>query len=135
MPAAPADPTGFPTGNRGRFELDIAPRSHRIKAMEVDFTKKLVACIREAAHPLRVVLFGSAARGEDRPDSDVDVLVVVPDGTARRKVAGDIYERLAGLERPVDVVVVTTEDVERYRAARGLVIEAALREGREIYAA
>ena len=37
----------------------------------------LVGRIVEAVHPRRIILFGSAARNEMRPDSDLDVLVVM----------------------------------------------------------
>ena len=48
--------------------------------MDADFTSRQVARICEAARPLRVVLFGSAARGDDRP---ADVVVVIDDGVRR----------------------------------------------------
>jgi uncharacterized protein len=46
-----------------------------------------------------------------------------------------IYRSLIGVGQAVDVVVVTPEDVDRYRDARALVIAPALREGRVVYAA
>jgi uncharacterized protein len=46
-----------------------------------------------------------------------------------------IYRILIGVGQAVDVVVVTPEDVDRYRDALGLVIAPALREGRVVYAA
>ena len=52
----------------------------------------------ETVQPVRIVLFGSAA-GEMRAKSDLDVLVIVPDGQHRRRVAGTIY-RARRLERP-----------------------------------
>jgi predicted nucleotidyltransferase len=48
---------------------------------------RLVKQIVEAVHPLRTILFGSAARGEMGPDSDLDFLVVVPEGTHRLDAA------------------------------------------------
>lgn len=57
----------------------------------------LVNRIVETAHPLQVILFGSAARNEMGPDSDLDILVVVPDGVHRRKTAQNIYRVLWGL--------------------------------------
>ena len=85
------------------------------------------------AHDLRV--FGSAARGDPGPHSDIDLLVVVPPGTHRRDTARGIYRALAHVGFAVDVIVVTTEDVSRYRHAPGTVISSALAEGRELYAA
>ena len=45
----------------------------------------LVGRIVAAVHPLRIIVFGSAARGDMNADSDIDVMVVMPDGTHRLK--------------------------------------------------
>ena len=89
----------------------------------------------EAVHPLRVVLFGSAARGEMTPDSDVDLLVVMPEGTHRRKAMEYLHTQFSGLPFPVEIVVATPEDLERYGQSVGLIYRSALEEGRELYAA
>ena len=96
--------------------------------------QEIVRRIVEVAQPERIILFGSAARGTTGPDSDVDLLVVKR-GVHRRKLAGEIYMRLIGVGRAVDVVVVTPEDIERFGDSPALVIEPALREGKVIYAA
>ena len=57
---------------------------------------ELVRRIVEAVHPRRVILFGSAARGEMGPNSDLDILVIMPDGTHRRRTAQEIYRRMWG---------------------------------------
>jgi predicted nucleotidyltransferase len=94
---------------------------------------ELVRRIVEAAKPLRIVLFGSAATGTMGPDSDLDLLVVVRDGTHRRRTASHIYHCLCGLGYPKDVVVVTQEDVNQYGDNPSLIIRAALAGGRELY--
>lgn len=88
--------------------------------------------IREAA-PTRIVLFGSAARDEMGPDSDLDVLVIVPDGVHRRQTAQKIYRALLGLGFATDVAVVTENDVRRFSNEHSLVICHALREGKDLY--
>ena len=85
--------------------------------------------------PRQVFLFGSAARGDLHENSDIDLLVVVPNGTHRRKTAQSIYRNMVGLEFGADIVVVTEGDVERYRDAEGWVIREALAEGRLVYGA
>ncbi len=84
------------------------------------------------ARPEKVILFGSAARGEWGPDSDLDLLVI-KSGVHRRRLAQAIYRNLVGVGFPVDVVVVTPEDVERYGDSIGLILEPALREGKVVY--
>jgi uncharacterized protein len=89
----------------------------------------------EAVHPLRIILFGSAARGEMKPNSDLDILVVMTEGVHRRKTAQAIYQRLMGLTTSVDIVVATEEDLRLYGDNFSLVYYFALRDGKEIYAA
>lgn len=100
-----------------------------------DKLRDLVRRIVEASHPLRVVLFGSFARGEAGRYSDIDVLVVVEEGSHRRHTAQKIYRNLLGFGESVDVVVATPSDMERYAESPGLVYREAARDGRELYAA
>ncbi len=94
----------------------------------------LVKSIVETAHPLRILLFGSAARGTMNQDSDLDVLVVMPEGTNRLRIAGDIYMNL-DIEYPVDIVVATEGDLEEYAEDFSRVYYPAIKEGITIYAA
>jgi|SRR5689334_2599157 len=102
---------------------------------DLEALRELVRRIVEVAHPLRIILFGSAAREEMQPDSDLDVLVVVPDDTHRRRTTQSIYRRLIGFPLAVDVVVATEDDLRRYQDNFSLVYYPAMREGKEIYAA
>ncbi len=95
----------------------------------------LVRRIVEVAQPELIVLFGSAARGEMGPDSDLDVLVVKSGVEHRRRLAQDIYMNLSGVGMGVDIIVLTPEDIEAQRDSVGSIIGPALAEGRVIYAA
>ena len=103
-------------------------------ALDAALLDEIVRRVVEAAHPDRIILFGSAARGELGPDSDVDLLVVKSRVSDRGRLAEDIHLRFFGLPVSVDVLVVTPEDLEAYRDAVGTIIGPALREGREVYA-
>ena len=96
---------------------------------------EVVRRIVEVARPDRIILFGSAARGDAGPESDLDLLVVKRGVEHRRRLAQLIYRRLLGVEVPVDVLVVTPEDIEESRDKVGTIIGPALREGREVYVA
>jgi len=96
---------------------------------------EIVQRIVEAVHPLRVILFGSTARGEAGPQSDLDILIVVPDGTHRFNTTQAVYQCLRGLRVAVDVVVATESDVREYGNSPVLIYREALRDGRELYAA
>ena len=95
----------------------------------------LVHQIVEAVHPLRIILFGSRAREEAQSDSDIDVMVVMPDGTHRRHTAQRLYREIRGLGVPFDILVATPDDLAKYKDDIGLIYRTVLREGREIYAA
>lgn len=86
----------------------------------------------EAANPHKIILFGSAARGQMGPDSDLDLLVIT-ETTDRYETAGDIYAKLFGVGIAVDVLVATPEQVERHKDTPGLTYMRALEEGRLVY--
>ena len=88
----------------------------------------------EAVQPRKIILFGSAVRGEMGPDSDIDLLVVIPSGGHRRKTAQNIYRHLIGMGFATDIVVVTEGDLEEFKDHIGMVIRPALQEGRVLYA-
>ena len=94
----------------------------------------IIRRIVEVAQPEKIILFGSAARGEMNRHSDVDLLVV-KDGGDPWTVMGDIYGNLRGVGAAVDAIVVTPAQVERYKDSHALVIKPALREGRIVYEA
>ncbi len=93
---------------------------------------EIVRRIVAEADPERIILFGSATRGEMGPDSDVD-LVVVKSGVHRRHLAQRIYRKLIGVGHAVDIVVATPDDLERYGDSIGLIYRPALQEGKVIY--
>ena len=93
----------------------------------------LVRRIVEIAHPQRIILFGSAARGEMGPNSDLDVLVVVPDGRHRRKTAQSIYRNMIGFGFAKDIVVATQSDIEQHGSNPFLIFKQAIEEGKELY--
>ncbi len=94
---------------------------------------EIIRRVVKVTRPERIILFGSAARGEIGPNSDVDLLIVKKGRFDRSRLVGDIYRNLHGVGQAVDVVVVTPEEVERYRHTHCLVVKPALREGREVY--
>jgi predicted nucleotidyltransferase len=96
---------------------------------------ELVNRVRTTTQTRRILLFGSAARDAMTADSDIDVLVVVPDGTSRRTATQAIYRRLYGFPIATDIVVVTEGDVTQFGQTEGLIIRKALQDGREIFRA
>lgn len=95
----------------------------------------LITRIKTVIEPTQVIIFGSAARGLMAEDSDIDVLVVVPEGTHRRRTSRLIHRNLFGFGMPVDVIVATKEDLEKYKDSPGLIYRNILKEGKTVYAA
>ena len=95
---------------------------------------ELVRRIVEIVHPLRIILFGSAAWGEMGVESDIDFLVVMPTGTHRRRTAQLLYREARGIGVPFDIIVATPEDLTKHKDNLGLIYWRVLKEGRDVYA-
>ena len=95
----------------------------------------IVARIRDAVSPSRIILFGSRATGAAQPDSDYDILVVLPGRVNRRQETVRVM-RLFERERiPIDVLVIGEDQVEEVRARLLSVVRVALEHGRVVCAA
>ena len=93
----------------------------------------LVRRIVERFQPEKIILFGSHARGTAGQDSDADILVVMPVKGSKRKKATEMDVALIGLDLPVDLIVVTPEELERNKNQIGTIVYPALREGKVLY--
>jgi len=97
--------------------------------------ESLVQKIVEAVHPLKIILFGSYAQDKANPESDIDVLVVMPEGVHCRRTAQQLYRQIKGVGVPFDILVTTPGALEKHKDNIGLIYRTVLKEGREIYAA
>ena len=84
-------------------------------------------------HPLRLILFGSSARGDAGPDSDIDFLVVFPHVDDKRRTAVEIRRALAHFPVPKDVIVSTPDEIAARGDLVGTILRPALREGKVLY--
>jgi len=96
--------------------------------------EQVVKRIVEAVAPEKIILFGSAARGEMGPDSDLDLLIVKSD-VHRLATAQMIEHSLTGITIPTDIVVATPKDIEVHKNTIGLIYRPVLQEGKILYAA
>lgn len=109
---------------RGHSLLDEDPKLREV-------VRRIVA----AYQPQRVYLFGSIARGDADPDSDYDLLVVVPDDAAlARRRSRLAYETLRGTGVAADVLVCTQSYFEARRHLQASLVGTALREGVAVHA-
>ena len=97
--------------------------------------EEAVARIVEAVHPVKIILFGSRARGEAGQESDVDLLVIEGEVKDRYAEMLRLNEVLRGLILAVDVLVIGEKEFEEWSQTPGSVYRAARREGRVLYEA
>lgn len=93
----------------------------------------MVERIVQRFQPLRIILFGSHARGSAATDSDVDLLVVLREATDKRNTTVEIRRALGDLPVSKDIVVTTPEEIARRGDLVGSVLRPALREGTVLY--
>ena len=101
--------------------------------IEESILNEVVRRLVDRFNPDRVILFGSQARGAADAHSDVDVLVVCPVQSNRRKLMVDMDRALAGLGIARDIIVLTSQEYERDRHIPGTVARPASIEGRLLY--
>ncbi|HLG97831.1 MAG TPA: nucleotidyltransferase domain-containing protein [Bryobacteraceae bacterium] len=106
-------------------------RTKPIIAREI---QRMVRWIVRDFHPERVILFGSHARGEAGPDSDVDLLVVMPVEGLKHKKQVEIRVALHDIRVPKDIIVTTPEDFAWRKEVVGTIEYPAVREGKVLYA-
>ena len=112
-------------------------REPQLEPVTDDLLRRITDAIVGAVNPVKVILFGSYARGNARQDSDVDLLVVEerpfgPDHS-RRADFGRILRALADVLVPIDVLLFSRGEVERFAGNRSHIIAEALREGRVLH--
>jgi predicted nucleotidyltransferase len=96
-----------------------------------DIVQRLV----KAYAPERIYLFGSLARDEDRPDSDYDVMIIVPDGSPPERTRSRLaYKALRGTGVAADVVVWTHSRFQRRARVVASLPATVLREGTLLHA-
>ena len=107
------------------------PKRNRPGSKQID---EMVRRIVARFQPEQIILFGSHARGDAGPDSDVDLLVVMPvEGSKREKVL-EIRMALHDIRLAKDVLISTPEEFAWRKETVGTIERPAAREGRILYA-
>jgi predicted nucleotidyltransferase len=96
--------------------------------------RRMVRRIVERFKPEKVILFGSHARGDAGPDSDVDLLVVMGVSGSKRDKRLEIRAALREWSIPLDVIVTRPEDFLWRKDVVGTIEWPAAREGKVLYA-
>lgn len=108
-----------------------------MSAVAEDIVAKVTSAIVETAHPLKVILFGSAARGEASAPADLDFLIVGEEDfnahRSRRRELGNIYRSLTDIKIPVDLLLYSQQEFDTWKNSINHVIARANREGKIVY--
>ncbi len=104
-------------------------------ALHGETLARLTELLVEAAHPKRIILFGSEGRGDATDDSDVDVLVVEQHVADRMAEMVRLSRLVRTLKMPVDLLVVSEEKFQYWRDTPGNVYFEAAAEGQVLYEA
>jgi predicted nucleotidyltransferase len=105
-----------------------------VNRLSPELLEEIVHRLVEEFHPERIILFGSHAWGTPSPDSDIDLLVVVPTSQSTpTQRAMRAHRALSGLGVPKDVMVRTREEIERYRLVPASLEAEILERGRPLY--
>ncbi len=96
--------------------------------------KRLVSRIVKQFNPGRIILFGSHARGQAGPDSDVDLMVIMPVKGSKREKAVEIGVALHEIDLAKDVIVVRPDEFAWRKDVMGTIEWPAAREGKVLYA-
>ena len=94
--------------------------------------RQTVERIVELCTPNQIIAFGSWARGEHRPDSDLDIAIILddaPDAMERRPR----YSQLDGIRMSIDMVPVTKEVHERFKSSLNSIHRVIATEGVILY--
>jgi len=104
---------------------------------EPELLRRMVDIIVREADPAAIIMFGSRARGDARPDSDIDLLVIEREpfgpGRSRIKEAARLYRALGDVPASKDLLVYSRDEVADRRTTPSHVVGRACREGRLLY--
>lgn len=111
--------------------------TQRIEYPLVDQTllEQIVKQMLTVGSPIKIIMFGSRARGEARTDSDIDLLVIENSEVPRYKRASRYYVALKDILPPQDIVVWTPDEANEWNDVPNAFVTTALREGKLLYQA
>jgi len=108
-------------------------KMRRIKRVTPRLLAEVARRIVQTVDPDKIILFGSHAYGQPHPDSDLDILVIMPSDQPRWQRAIPIYGALRGLLLPKDLIVYTPEEVEEWSDVPQAFVTTVVRRGKVLY--
>jgi predicted nucleotidyltransferase len=95
--------------------------------------ESVTQAIAENFHPEKIILFGSYATGNPTPDSDLDLLVVMPSDQPRYKRSVPMQLMFRPYPCPMDILVYTPDEVKKWNGALNHIVTIAHRTGKVVY--
>lgn len=108
-------------------------KSFQYPTVDKQLLDEVVQQITAVGSPLKIVLFGSRARGDEHLESDLDLLVIEESNLPTYQRASRYYFALKGISIPKDIVVRTPAEVYEWSAVPNAFITTAVREGKVLY--
>jgi predicted nucleotidyltransferase len=105
----------------------------KIDRVDDNLINEIIDRIVSSVDPERIVLFGSYAYGQPKKNSDLDILVIMNSKLPRYKRSVPIYNALAGLLIPKDIVVYAPEEIEEWEDVPQAFISTIIKNGKVIY--
>ncbi len=84
-------------------------------------------------HPEKIILFGSYAEGSPNEDSDLDFLVIKETNVLQHKRPREIRKFLRGMKTPMDIIVYTKSEIEKWKNVKQAFISQILEKGKVVY--
>ena len=128
---------GIDIEKKQSYRYDSVIKEYTKMEWDVSTIQQIVDTIVNEVSPEKVILFGSASKGENTSQSDIDLLVVEsePFGKkrSRRKELGRLLKALLPFDQPIDILLYTHDEVQRWRSSLNHIAARALREGKVVY--
>jgi len=99
-----------------------------------EIIQTIVDRIAQAIQPQSIILFGSWARDQRGPHSDIDILVIQDSALPRHQRYAQVRRLFWGMGLPMDILVFTPQEFDRYRSVPGSFAHTVASEGRVLYA-
>jgi predicted nucleotidyltransferase len=107
---------------------------YNIAMQDEEIIQTIVSRIAETIHPQKIILFGSWARGERGPHSDIDILVIQESSQPRPQRYAQVRRLFWGMGLAMDILVYTPEEFARFQSVPGSFTHTVAHEGKVLYA-
>jgi predicted nucleotidyltransferase len=102
---------------------------------DLPIMEKIVTFITSRISPERIILFGSYARGENRENSDIDILILMKNLENERKITGLLYKELlsSDISKPIDFLAIDYDKYNKLKNKIGYIYKTIEKEGQILY--